>query len=261
MEPMPLGPTTSSGRHSPVLQSIDDASSSESLFLTEDYPFSSSFSDLNRQLPLVADLFSILDPLIDFAGSKRSADGTNDESRKPQRNSQVLYEAPSEESKARFRPYQETQWREQFKKLVQYKLHNGHCSVPHAYPQDPGLARWVKRQRYQYTKLNGRNPTSTMTTRRIQELESIGFVWHSHASAWQEKLNELKAFEQSTGHCKIPSHYPENVALSTWVKCQRRQFRLFASGRSSTMTMGRYRKLASLGFVFEGTRKCDMTMM
>ncbi|CAJ1970394.1 unnamed protein product [Cylindrotheca closterium] len=156
-----------------------------------------------------------------------------------------------EESAARFRPYQEKQWRDQFQKLIQYKLKNGHCCVPHSYSKDPILARWVKRQRYQYKKFSDNNPTSTMTTRRIQELESIGFIWQSHASAWLEKLNDLKVFKQRMGHCNVPSHYPENASLSTWVKCQRRQYKLNTSGASSSMTLERCRVLQSLSFVFE----------
>ncbi|CAJ1950414.1 unnamed protein product [Cylindrotheca closterium] len=160
-----------------------------------------------------------------------------------------------EESTPRFRPYQDKQWRAQLQKLIQYKMKNGHCCVPHSYQEDPVLARWVKRQRYQYKKFNDNNPTSTMTTRRIQELESIGFIWQSHASAWQEKLNELKAFKQRTGHCNVPSDYCENPTLATWVKCQRRQYKLYAAGASApsttAMTVHRLQTLESLGFVFE----------
>ena len=160
-----------------------------------------------------------------------------------------------DETTARFRPYQEQQWRKQLKKVIEYKLENGHCCVPHSYPEDPVLARWVKRQRYQCKKFNDGDATSTMTHRRIQELESIGFVWHSHAAAWMEKFNELKAFKLRNGHCNVPSHYPENVSLSTWVKCQRRQYKLCVNGGASSMTMKRYQALEALGFVFEGRQQ------
>ncbi|CAJ1958020.1 unnamed protein product [Cylindrotheca closterium] len=169
------------------------------------------------------------------------------------RTSQLQATSNKEESIPRFRPYQDKQWRAQFQRLIQYKLKNGHCCVPHCYPEDPALARWVKRQRYQYKKFQDGDTTSTMSTPRIQELESVGFVWHSHASAWQEKFNELKEFKQRTGHCNVPSAYPENNSLSTWVKCQRRHYKAYISGSSSPspMTMHRLQLLESLDFVFE----------
>ncbi|CAJ1956931.1 unnamed protein product [Cylindrotheca closterium] len=172
--------------------------------------------------------------------------------KKRQRMSPVKESPDGDEVMARFRPYQESKWRTQFKRLVQFKFEHGHCCVPHSSPEDPILARWVKRQRYQFKKLNDGDTTSTMTTHRIQDLESIGFVWHSHNSAWQEKVNELIAFKQIKGHCNVPSHYPRNAALSTWVKCQRRQYKRFINGSlSSNMTMGRLQMLESLGFVFD----------
>ncbi|KAL3934734.1 MAG: hypothetical protein SGBAC_009608 [Bacillariaceae sp.] len=241
MEPLPLASHVPVTHNVPLVHSM-----SEPIFGTEDC-LSSSLMELNQPsetnlLFRQEDLIGILDPVLDINGSKRTSDDLFSSIQGPckrQRTSPVEA-APGERSVVRFRPYQEKPWREQFTKLVQFKLENGHCCVPHAYPKDPVLARWVKRQRYQYKKMNNRNHTSTMTTRRFEELESVGFVWHSHASAWQEKLNELMAFKQSTGHCNVPSNFPANVALSTWVKCQRRQYKRYASGSSSTMTMARF---------------------
>lgn len=157
----------------------------------------------------------------------------------------------SDETVMRFRPYQEKQWRGMYQKLVQYKHKNGHCCVPHSFSEDPMLARWVKRQRYQRKKFDDNDPTSTMTSHRIQLLESLGFVWHSHASAWQTKLNELKAFKHQRGHCNVPSSHTDNIPLATWVRSQRRQYQLWKSGCQSTMTIQRHEQLAALGFSFE----------
>ncbi|CAJ1951158.1 unnamed protein product [Cylindrotheca closterium] len=155
------------------------------------------------------------------------------------------------ENIARFRPYQDKKWKGTFQRLIKFKNEFGHCCVPHSYAENPALARWVKRQRHQYKKFMENDPTSTLTTSRLEKLESVGFVWHSHAAAWLEKLDELKNFKQARGHCNVPSSYPENPALSTWVKCQRRQYKLRVSGLQSTMTMDRFGVLKSMGFVFE----------
>ena len=59
---------------------------------------------------------------------------------------------------------------------------------------------------------------STMTDERVVLLEKIGFIWDSHAAAWAEKLHELKDYVRKHGHCNVPSTYPVNPQLATWVK-------------------------------------------
>lgn len=150
----------------------------------------------------------------------------------------------------RFRPYQEKQWVEQFEELVKFSNDRGHCLVPHTFDENPTLSRWVKRQRYQY-KLKQEGKPSTMTDARIQQLEDNGFVWDSHAAAWQERRNELAAYQQEHGDCNVPSSYPKNPQLATWVKCQRRQCKLFWNGKPSNMTLDRFTSLNQLGFTWE----------
>jgi hypothetical protein len=147
----------------------------------------------------------------------------------------------------RFRPYQEKQWVELFQELLKFKKKLGHCFVPHTFEENQTLSRWVKRQRYQY-KLNQEGRVSTMTDSRIRQLEDIGFVWDSHAASWQERLEELQEYVKENGDCHVPSNYPKNPQLATWVKCQRRQGKLFWNGRASNMTLERIDALNQLGF-------------
>lgn len=150
----------------------------------------------------------------------------------------------------RFRPYQEAQWVEKFRELFKFKKVQGHCLVPHSYARNPPLSRWVKRQRYQY-RLKREGKLTTMTNARVKQLEDLGFVWDSHAAAWEERRNELASYEKEYGHCNIPSYYPKNPALATWVKCQRRQFKLSRQGEKSNMTLERFRSLDLLGFCWD----------
>ena len=150
----------------------------------------------------------------------------------------------------RFRPYQAEQWTEKFDELVQFRQERGHCCVPHTFKENPALARWVKRQRYQY-KLKNEGKQSTMTDERIVALEKIGFIWDSHGAAWFDRLNELADYRKLQGHCNVPSNYPKNPQLATWVKCQRRQYKLFWDGKTSNMTLARISELERLGFEWE----------
>ncbi|CAJ1964805.1 unnamed protein product [Cylindrotheca closterium] len=217
-----------------------------------------SFQQESREADLIQSALSILfEPADAIVRSKRSTDNLLSDisahSQESNKRPRLLgpQEVFSDQTVMRFRPYQDQQWSGMFQKLVQYRLKHGHCRVPHSYQEDRMLARWVKRQRYQHKKLKSNDPSSTMTAHRIQQLESIGFVWHSHASAWQAKFEELKAFKQSTGHCNVPSDHSNNSSLSAWIRCQRRQYRLWSYGANSTMTEKRYEVLKSLGFTFE----------
>lgn len=157
--------------------------------------------------------------------------------------------AHRDESISRFSQHQDALWREQLVKLVQFKEQFGHCGIPISFSQDMTLARWVKRQRYQYKKYH-QGKVCAINASRMQSLESIGFVWDAHSAAWQEKFGELTLYKQAFGHCDVPSFDVNNVQLSTWVKCQRRQYKLRIAGKSSNMTASRIQELDSLGFLW-----------
>lgn len=171
------------------------------------------------------------------------------ESKKRQRQEDDEEELDEEglNKEGRFRAYQAGQWADRFDDLVEYRKRTGNCLVPHTYEQNLPLARWVKRQRYQY-KLMTENKASTMTEERVKALEEIGFVWDSQGAAWGERLDELKEFRNSVGHSNVPSNYTNNPQLATWVKCQRRQYKLYMEGKPSNMTQARIKELEDIGF-------------
>jgi hypothetical protein len=147
----------------------------------------------------------------------------------------------------RFRTYQEEQWEKFFIELRSYRDHTGNCFVPQTYKPNQPLARWVKRQRYQY-KLMMDDMPSHMTEERVKALEDIGFVWCSHDATWAERLYELKQFRRSFNHCNVPTNYCKNPSLASWVKCQRRQYKFRIEGKPSNMTARRIRDLGDIGF-------------
>jgi hypothetical protein len=155
----------------------------------------------------------------------------------------------SEEDR-RVRPYQAGQWTEKFEELCEYRRNMGHCLVRNTHGENLSLARWVKRQRYQY-KLMVENKQSALTDKRVTALEDIGFIWNSQSAAWAERLNELAEFHKIYMHCNVPSNYSENSQLATWVKCQRRQCKLHGKGKASNMTPLRISALENMGFEWE----------
>lgn len=167
-------------------------------------------------------------------------------------NSDVSSEGDSLNQFGRFRDYQSGQWSLRFRELQQFRKRTGHCCVPHGYPENPVLARWVKRQRYQY-KLRAEGKSSTMTIERIQALESLGFVWDSHGEAWMERYLELREYFMKHGSCNVSSCYISSRGrqLSSWIKCQRRQYRMFQEGSTCTMNTERISMLESIGFEWD----------
>ena len=163
--------------------------------------------------------------------------------------STTISEAPSLEAKAdldekassktKIRRFQFEQWTLRYDNLKKFQAQHGHCLVNESH-EDHDLAKWVKRQRYQY-KLKQNGCHSTMTDQRIEALEEIGFIWNPHRAAWEERFNELLEFKSTHGHCNVPCTYT-NQRLSSWVQAQRRQAKLF------TLDAERFQRLANVGF-------------
>ncbi|KAG7374858.1 helicase domain protein [Nitzschia inconspicua] len=185
-------------------------------------------------------------------------------------------------SNLRLREFQVEQWKRMYQALVLFKKENGHCSVPHNYEQNPELARWVKRQRYQFklwsqeqrrrqaAMVHGqrspgttRNPSSSalMTLERVQDLLRLGFVFDSHTEGWECRYRELIEYKRLNGHCNVPVKYSANKRLASWVKSQRYQYRHCKAGicqkkgccRTNSTVLDRIRRLDAVGFDWNPT--------
>jgi len=141
-------------------------------------------------------------------------------------------------------PYQNEKWMVRYQELAEYHQIHGNCNVPYHYKANPQLSQWVKRQRHQYKcLLTGKH--SHLTLKRVKLLERIGFIWDSHAAAWEENFAMLKVFHKYHNHVQVPI---SNYQLSTWLKRQRRHYKRYIAGQKSTMTAERVRRLSKLGF-------------
>ena len=147
------------------------------------------------------------------------------------------------------RDYHKDKWNERYNELKIVFKETGRSSVHHNDASKKGLARWIKRQRYQYKLLHGRK-TSTMTEERIEALHLLNFVWDSHGTAWDDRIQELKLFKDTNQHCNVPYNYLANKTLASWIKYQRRQYRLMERGGKSNISSERICQLKSLGFQF-----------
>ena len=148
----------------------------------------------------------------------------------------------------RFHPHHEKQWQEMYDELVKFHKKHGHCIVPYDQVDCQRLSGWVQRQRYQHTLMLEGKPATTMTPARVDALNKIDFVWDKQSANWYEHLGKLQEFKKKYLHTNVPMPYDENPKLAVWVKCQRRQYKLYQQGKPSAMTLERFRELENLGF-------------
>ena len=104
------------------------------------------------------------------------------------------------------------EWDKRLNELERYRASKGHCNVP--YREEGGLGEWLNNQRRAYKK-------GVLGAERQTQLQAIpGMHLDPHAAAWDEKLDQLKAFKASNKHCNVPKR--EGV-LGSWLAKQKSQ--------------------------------------
>jgi Helicase associated domain len=128
----------------------------------------------------------------------------------------------------------EAKWYAKFHELQRFQRQHGHCSFPreHHNTEYPGLYVWVENQRSRRHK---------MDTERIQQLDSIGFVWDARGTSWNVMFEQLRQYQAMYGDCKVPRSY-RDPKLSNWVMTQR------ATSTRTKLSPDQRTKLQSIGF-------------
>jgi len=67
-------------------------------------------------------------------------------------------------------------------------------------------------------------------------------------SGWDTRFDELVAYKKRHGHCRVPQRMP---VLGRWGSTQRQQYKQLQSGKSTSMTNARLKRLESIGFVWD----------
>ena len=131
----------------------------------------------------------------------------------------------------------EEQWMEMYQKLVKYKTKYGSTYVPSDFEEDPKLATWARKQRWDYLK-------SKLSQNRLQLLKSIGFVWDRYKEIWMEMYQRLVNYKKKYGHTCVPFSWKEDPKLANWVATQRSHY------SKSKLSQKRTELLKSIGFVW-----------
>jgi hypothetical protein len=105
-------------------------------------------------------------------------------------------------------------WEQMFLKLKEYRSTFGHCRVPHNWQPDKALANWVRVQRRQHAR-------QRLCPDRERRLQELNFTWHIQSffdARWQDCYQQVKAFYQAHGHCRVPG---TNKQLTSWMENQK----------------------------------------
>ena len=140
-------------------------------------------------------------------------------------------------------------WEVRYRELEEYKKRHGHASVPSAYAANAPLAKWVERQRSEM-RLRSEGKPSQITDARLGRLGALGLSFRRQGTAWTERLEALRSFRASNGHCLVPSDHPADPQLSKWVQKQRAQMKRRQEGGKSQLTEERVAQLEAIGFCF-----------
>lgn len=127
------------------------------------------------------------------------------------------------------------QWMERYNALRQFKEATGHTQ-PSNTAELKTLSEWTKDQRRQLKKYDEDPNTSNLSDEQVTLLRELPLNIDPRKSSWSKQFEELMEFQKQHGHCILPSKYPLNQKLASWVSTQRRQFALLQDGKPSQLT-------------------------
>lgn len=141
-------------------------------------------------------------------------------------------------------------WRSNLESLRRYREDNGTANIPHS---GGSLGRWVHVQRLEYNRWRRaldsagvENYAGSMTFDRAAMLEEAGMEWDPRQKQFDEMVDALRRFRDTTGHINVGAR---KGRLSAWFYRQRRAYRDMLEGKnSSAMTKERTAVLEELGF-------------
>ena len=150
-----------------------------------------------------------------------------------------------------WQPY-DSNWETMLVALKAYHQKHRNCNVPKDWPENPGLSKWVRRQRALKNKQKLRDD-------RVQTLSALGFVWIgfdwslaparavSPRESWEAMLDQLTQFHAEHRHARVPQNHAPNKKLAWWVSTQRRNLRI------GKLTPSQIAQLDQLGFDWSPT--------
>ena len=130
-------------------------------------------------------------------------------------------------------------WKEGFSKLQQFKEKYGHCIVLKKHKvDDPSFGKWFDKQKRDKKR-------GSLSTEKLRMLNDIGFVWSVREANWEKGFIKLKKFKEINGSCLVPNGCQvDGYKLRNWVNRQR---------ADRNMHPARRQRLDEIGFVWDAS--------
>lgn len=138
-------------------------------------------------------------------------------------------------------------WMVKYAELREFRMANGHCTVPLKTGPLQKLGFWVGNQK-KAKKAN------KLSQDRLTKLESVGINWGKGIPVpltWEEGFAELEKFKAAMGHCNMNIDINDPSPLAKWALVQRFEFRRFRKGSGSLLGIERIQQLRDIGFKFK----------
>lgn len=132
---------------------------------------------------------------------------------------------------------QSVDWSAMFRALEAYRKEYGNCRVQANWRKNPQLGRWVAMQRY-------RRRIGELPREYVEHLDRLGFVWSPTDIVWNEMFAKLLKFKKSRGNCDVPSVWPDDPQLASWVANQRHR------KKAGSLLPERVKRLEDIGFAW-----------
>lgn len=136
-------------------------------------------------------------------------------------------------------------WDVMFNKLKDFRAQTGHTYLKENKEIDMKLANWCCTQRAKLEK-------QTLSKKRVQRLESIGFTGSSRRSfkidlsvTWEEMLDRCKDYSTTHGHMVTSMVASTDPQLASWISKQR------AARCNGSLSKEQRKQLEGLGFDFD----------
>ena len=111
-------------------------------------------------------------------------------------------------------------WSLWYKQLVRYQQQHGDCNVNQR-GDNKNLGMWVSTQRTQYkNQVKGYKENEE----RYIALNEIGFIFNLADQIWSEMYEQLVAYKQQHGDCKVSRRTGDNLKLGEWVHTQEKNY-------------------------------------
>lgn len=136
-------------------------------------------------------------------------------------------------------------WDNKFEGLVKFKKQYGHLYVCRYFTDDIQLINFVK-------VIRRSNRNNKISKERKSKLDELGFIWEPGMavtriltlkraeSVWETHYNELKAYKEKYGTCRVFAKSKEYPTLGGWVSVQRSRIKI--------MSQRKYILLKKIGF-------------